>query len=179
MHPFWWIGIGAAVIWLDYGAGPSARFPVLYAIPVILAAWYSGWRPAFALATAVPFAHIGWLMFVWTPSGDLGRSVAATGFRGAVVLLIGLWFARLSAHEREIQRYVQRLEGLLAICSFCKGIRNKVGEWEPRETFISTRSRAEFTHGMCPRCSKLHYPDFEYPPFDPEDVSSSSGEMKQ
>ena len=75
---------------------------------------------------------------------------------------MALWFARLSEHERALRRHVQRLEGLLPICSFCKSIRNKSGEWETLETFISTRSEAEFSHGFCADCGRTHYPE-SYP----------------
>jgi hypothetical protein len=70
---------------------------------------------------------------------------------------MALWIARLSEHERALTRYVQRLEGLLPICAFCKSIRNTDDQWEPLETFISTRSDAEFSHGFCPTCVKTHY----------------------
>ena len=50
------------------------------------------------------------------------------------------------------------LEGLLPICAFCKNIRNDKGEWERMEGYISRRSEAEFSHGICPSCSDKHYP---------------------
>jgi hypothetical protein len=53
---------------------------------------------------------------------------------------------------------VERLEGLLAICSFCKNIRNANGEWEPLETYISKRSEAQFSHSFCPTCLERYYP---------------------
>lgn len=160
VNPLWWTGIGALFIWLDYVAGPNPFFPVLYAIPVILAAWYSGRLPAAALALGVVAARIAFLTFVWTPP-DLAFFIAATIFRGAIVLAIGIWFARLSDYERDIHGYVHRLEGLLSICAFCKGIRNAAGQWEPLETYISTRSEAQFSHGLCPGCGKLHYPELD------------------
>jgi hypothetical protein len=174
VNPLWWSGIGVLLIWFDFLAGPSAPFPVIYVIPVIVAAWYSGRRPALALAVAVPLAHIAFLGAVWAPSGDLAIRIAATIFRAAVIIVIALWFARLSEHERDIHRYVQRLEGLLAICSFCKSIRNKAGDWEPLETFISARSEAQFSHGLCPSCGRLHYPDI-----DLEDTFAAGVEAKQ
>lgn len=152
VHPLWWIGIGAGWIGIDYLAGPSAQFPVLYVIPVSLAAWYSGRRPALALAAAIPLAHV--LL--------LGAPIAATIFRAAVVLVMALWFARLSEHERELDRHVQRLEGLLPICCFCKSIRTEAGVWEPLEVYISERSEAQFSHGFCPRCGQEHYPEMDY-----------------
>ena len=55
---------------------------------------------------------------------------------------------------------VQTLRGLLPTCSFCKAIRDERGEWQPMETYISKRSHAKFSHGCCPKCGKLHYPEF-------------------
>jgi hypothetical protein len=79
--------------------------------------------------------------------------------RGGVVLVIALWFARLADLERELSRQVKILEGLLPICSFCKSIRNENGQWECLETFISRRSEAEFSHGVCPSCGAANYPE--------------------
>lgn len=161
LHPLWWVAIGAGSIGLDYVAGSETRYPALYAVPVILAAWYSGRRCALALAIAVPLAHVIFHVALWTEPDALPEHIAATMFRGAVISLVALWFVRLSEHERELHRHVQRLEGLLPICSFCKSIRNKEGDWESLEAFISRRSEAQFSHGLCPPCGKTYYPDFE------------------
>lgn len=159
----WWIGIGAALIWLDYSPGPGTQFPVVYVIPVMLAAWYSGRWPALALAVALPLSHVVLLVALWRqPAEDLPELLATTIFRGAVIMVMALWFSRLSEHERELHRYVERLEGLLPICAFCKSIRNKAGDWETIETFISQRSEAQFSHTFCPSCGKTHYPGFDH-----------------
>ena len=118
-----------------------------------------------ALAVAVPLAHVLFIVLASNTPGDLGQLAAPIGetlFRGVVIFVMALWFARLSEHEHALERHVQRLEGLLPICSFCKSIRNKSGDWEPLETFISTRSEAEFSHGFCASCGKTHYPE-SYP----------------
>jgi hypothetical protein len=159
LHPLWWSVIGVALIGADYLAGPSTQFPVMYVIPVSLAAWYSGRGPALALAVAVPLLHIIFLVASQKPPGELAALVATTIFRGAVIIVMALWFSRLSEHERALHRYVLKLEGLLPICSFCKNIRNEAGDWEPFETFVSTRSDAMFSHGLCSRCSRRHYPE--------------------
>ena len=51
------------------------------------------------------------------------------------------------------------LSGLLPICSFCKKIRNKEGDWELLERYITARSESKFTHGLCPECRDKHYPE--------------------
>ena len=162
MPPLWWSPIAVGLIWIDYMAGPYAQFPVLYVIPVSLAAWYSGRWVSVALAVAIPVAHVLFLVALWTQPADLGTLIATTILRGAVILLMALWFARLSEHERTLDRHVQTLEGLLPICCFCKSIRTKAGDWEPLETYISKRSEAQFSHGFCPSCGKAHYSDIDY-----------------
>ena len=150
------------MIWLDYADGTNAQYPVMYVIPVALAAWYSGRWSALALAAVVPLMHGLFLTTLWKQPGDSLGVLGPTIFRAAVIVVMGLWFARLSEHERELHQYMERLEGLLPICAFCKSIRNKAGDWEPIETYISERSEAEFTHGFCPTCGKTHYPEIEH-----------------
>jgi hypothetical protein len=162
VHPLWWSAIGVGAIWIDFLAGPYAQFPVLYVIPVTLAAWYSGRSASVALAVAIPLAHVLFLVTLWLPLPDAGALVAATIFRGAVILVMGLWFARLAEHERALHRHVHRLEGLLPICCFCKNIRTESGEWETLESYISERSEAQFSHGFCPSCGEEHYPGIDY-----------------
>ncbi len=54
---------------------------------------------------------------------------------------------------------IKRLEGMLPICSSCKKIRDNKGDWNHIEKYIRDHSEAEFTHGMCPECSKELYPE--------------------
>jgi tetratricopeptide (TPR) repeat protein len=52
---------------------------------------------------------------------------------------------------------VNLLSGFLPICSNCKKIRDDDGEWEQMEAYISKRSEATFSHGICPDCMKALY----------------------
>jgi two-component system response regulator VanR len=52
---------------------------------------------------------------------------------------------------------IQRLKGLIPICSHCKKIRNDEGYWQQLEVFIREHSDAEFTHGLCPDCEREIY----------------------
>lgn len=56
---------------------------------------------------------------------------------------------------------VKQLSGLLPICSNCKKVRNDSGYWEQVEQYISERSEATFTHGLCPDCMKKMYPGMD------------------
>lgn len=62
---------------------------------------------------------------------------------------------------------VRRLEGILPICSNCKKIR--IQETDPRnqdnwiqiETYVATKTDAQFSHSICPDCIKKLYPEIQ------------------
>jgi len=155
-NPLWWWAMAAALVAADYLVTGTIRFPVAYVVPVAFAAWYSGRRPARAIAAVVPIAHL--VLFVTVLHASSTAVVVETILRAVVIGVLGMWFARLAEHERALERYVGRLEGLLPICAFCKSIRNKAGSWEPLESYIEAHSRAEFSHGFCPACADRNYP---------------------
>ncbi len=58
-----------------------------------------------------------------------------------------------------------KLEGILPICSNCKKIRLESADpknqdsWIQIESYISNRTEAQFSHGICPECMKKLYPE--------------------
>lgn len=58
---------------------------------------------------------------------------------------------------------VKQLSGLLPICASCKDIRDDKGYWNAIERYISQRSDATFTHGLCPDCATRLYPNIKLP----------------
>jgi len=54
---------------------------------------------------------------------------------------------------------IRTLSGLLPTCMYCKKIRDQGGQWNPREVYISQRTQAEFSHGICPDCQERAYAD--------------------
>lgn len=74
---------------------------------------------------------------------------------------------QLSEKNKELERAVKEiktLKGLLPICFNCKRIRLEGADpmiqesWILLELFISKRTDAEFSHGLCPDCAKKLYP---------------------
>jgi hypothetical protein len=51
-----------------------------------------------------------------------------------------------------LQDRVKRLEGILPTCMYCKNIRDENQIWVSIEQYITERSSAEFSHGLCPDC---------------------------
>ena len=63
----------------------------------------------------------------------------------------------LAARVTEVEAalaHVQRLQGLLPICSYCKKIRNEANYWEQVESYLGTHSDLDFTHSICPQCTE-------------------------
>jgi CheY-like chemotaxis protein len=61
----------------------------------------------------------------------------------------------------ELQKALEKvkvLSGLLPICASCKDIRDDKGYWKQVEVYIRDHSEAEFTHSICPDCTKRLYP---------------------
>ena len=67
---------------------------------------------------------------------------------------------RLIIELQDALAEVRTLSGLLPICSGCKKIRDDQGYWNQIEDYISSRSKATFSHGICPECAKKLYPDY-------------------
>jgi len=91
----------------------------------------------------------------------------------AIVLVIGAvpWIRvrRLRAGARELDRRVQEairelkvLSGLLPICAWCKKVRDDQGYWSKIEAYLSARTEARFTHGICPDCETQMIPDEDH-----------------
>ncbi len=66
---------------------------------------------------------------------------------------------KLITELKDALDHIKTLSGLLPICSNCKKIRDDQGYWNQIETFIHNHSDARFSHGICPECAKILYPD--------------------
>lgn len=61
----------------------------------------------------------------------------------------------LAARVAELEvalAHVQRLQGLLPICSYCKKVRNETNYWEQVDSYLTSHSDVQLTHGICPTC---------------------------
>jgi len=61
----------------------------------------------------------------------------------------------LAERVRELEaalKLVQRLQGLLPICLYCKKIRNDKNYWQQVESYIMEHAQVRFSHGICPEC---------------------------
>jgi len=49
---------------------------------------------------------------------------------------------------------VKELQAILPICMYCKKIRDDENDWQTVEDYISHRTKATFSHSVCPNCYK-------------------------
>lgn len=106
----------------------------------------------------------------WREFGqDLGFLVALLAILAASYWVVQRALARQREADAERDRVIEdlmqslvevrALRGLLPICSHCKKIRNDEGYWDQLETYICSHSDAQFTHGICPECAELLFPE--------------------
>lgn len=156
----WITGLG----WLDFFSGHELNFFVFYFIPIGLAAYRLGFLPA--VISAAGSAAV-WAMADRLAGREYSSPMVAgwnTLIRLLAFLTFGAAIARLrtllgqqQAMSRELQKTLDELrvlKGLLPICAYCKQIRDDEGNWHQLEAYITERSMAVFSHGMCPACKR-------------------------
>lgn len=154
-----YIAIALIVLVVDFYTGKHIRFPILYIIPVGIAAWYNQKTMAYSLAVFLSLARFGFHI-PWQETDSLFSASINTGVRIFALVLYAYLVDRTSWQTRELKKRVKLLEGILPVCASCKKIRNEQGTYEKMETYISDHSEAEFSHGICPECAQKLYPEF-------------------
>jgi hypothetical protein len=152
INPAWWVPIALALAGADYLTGHVAVPPV-FAVPVTVAAWYSGAKVAIPLAVFLPMMRL-------LSVQQVGNEVTAARFiLGVLTLfLLAVVVSRLERHERDLQERIAALESLLPVCGWCKSIRRADGGWESLEHYMES-SGTQVTHGICPDCAQNHWSD--------------------
>ena len=67
---------------------------------------------------------------------------------------------RLITELQSAIEHIKTLRGIIPICANCKKIRDDKGYWEQVEAYVSRHTEAQFSHGICPDCMKILYPEF-------------------
>jgi len=61
---------------------------------------------------------------------------------------------RLVRELRTALEEVTELRKIVPICMYCKSIRSDENYWQRVETYISHHTKAQVSHGVCPKCYK-------------------------
>lgn len=148
-----WVLASIVILLIDFLTGPFIQFPILFVVPVAIATMAQGLIGGLIAAVLLPLARLSFFLR-W----DLPASWVMEWVDTLIDVIILSAFAATIHQIVQQQRQIKVLEGMLPICGFCKRIRDHEGEWRSLETFISERSRAQFSHTFCEQCGKVHYP---------------------
>lgn len=66
---------------------------------------------------------------------------------------------RLLDRQQETGKEVQRLQGFLTVCAYCNRVRDGEGKWIQRDRYAGKHFFREISHGICPECMEIHYPE--------------------
>ena len=157
------VAVLAVVTAVDTFTSYELGFSAFYVIPVLIATWGVGTSRglAFALLSACC-----WYVADLTS----GRPLTHEFYRfwdsfnhfisfSLIAVLTGrlkLGFQREQALRENLDltmKNLRELEGLLPVCAWCKKVRNDEGYWEELEAYLEPRTKAAFSHGICPECA--------------------------
>lgn len=66
---------------------------------------------------------------------------------------------KLIENLQKAQETINYLKAFLVICSSCKQVRDESGDWIDLDAYIRDNSDTQFSHGVCPQCMEMLYPD--------------------
>ncbi len=139
---------------------------VLYTTLVLLAMWSPHRR--FILLVAAVVSVLTVLDFFLSPGEANWMAIS-----NRLLSLFTIWIAAVlsfllkrdqEGRERLILDlqgsldHIKTLRGLLSLCVSCKKVRNGQGYWKSLDAYVSERSEAQITHGICPDCFTHYYP---------------------
>jgi hypothetical protein len=103
----------------------------------------------------------------WSPGwlDSLGALLSMSAQLAIALGTIMAYFRRAHDDSLALQRRLEDalttvLGGIIPICAHCKSIRDESGRWERLESYITTHTDAELSHGICDVCMAKHYPDY-------------------
>jgi hypothetical protein len=166
----------------DYVTGYEIGISLFYMIPISFAGWFGGRSPSIIISSlsvltiaAADFMAGKEYPHFFVEAWNLLMRLGFFTVYGVVISLIKADLderTRLVAELQKALSEVKQLSGFLPICASCKRIRDDRGYWNQIESYISSHSEAQFSHGICPECVRKLYPE-EY-----ESLFGKQGEEK-
>lgn len=147
--------LATAAFWAEFELspreGPDPLVGILVGAPILGAA-----------VCGMHYTAMWASIFQATPGAGTPSSPVFTPFALSVAVLVvttlilsiavgGTWVDRRLEQARTT---IAHLEGLLPICAWCKKIKDEDGAWQDLEAYIRSRSRAQFSHGICAQCER-------------------------
>ena len=141
--------MGLIILLLDLVTGPFLLFPILFIIPVALAAWFRSARLAYTLAFLLPLGRFFIAAFIDNPS-PLIYIVANALIRVAVLVFMAFLVSRIARQTKEMER---RVNDLVTMCAWSRTIEYE-GEWISFEQYLLRRFKINTSHSISPAEAK-------------------------
>jgi hypothetical protein len=150
-------GLTATIFVLDLLLPRGVAIPMLYVIPILLAAHFR--QPWFRVLVAGGCTALTLLGYAFSEPGAPFWVSASN----RTLAIVAIWVTAVLAWERAKARaHIAMLRDLLPMCASCHKIRDDQGYWSQVEQYLESHTRTTLTHGICPECLQKWYPDF-YP----------------
>ena len=133
------------------GTEAAAKIHAMYSIPIVFLTAYSDDKTLENAKAAEPMGYVT-------------KPIEKNDLK--ITLEMAFYKAGMEAERRALTRKLQEaldeiktLTGIIPICASCKKVRNDTGYWQVVEQYIEQHSGAQFTHGICPDCTRKLYPE--------------------
>ena len=100
----------------------------------------------------------------WMPaSADAVNALASMAAQLSIAIgTLLAYFRRATTEAESLHRQLETalttaLSGYIPICMHCKSIRDESGTWEKLEKYLSRRTSALLSHGICDTCLATHW----------------------
>jgi hypothetical protein len=128
----------------------------LFTLGVMICARFGG-AVSGVVATAISIAAAV-IVFLGPARDETERAadlieIILFAFAGLGITWLAQHLRDATLQAKQALEQVRTLTGLLPICAWCKKIQDEADQWQPLERYISQRSEAQFTHGLCPECA--------------------------
>jgi len=147
--------MGFAIFLADFLTGPFLLFPVLFIVPVSLAAWFYSTRWAYVLAVLLPIGRC--LIADMENQAPLIYSVANALIRVGVLAFMAYLVGRTARQTRELR---EKVAGLVTMCAWSKTVEYQ-GEWLSFEEYLKRRFNVDTSHGISPAEAEKVFKDFK------------------
>ncbi len=150
--PLYALLFAAVALGGDYLTGPQIHFPILFTLPVMLAAWfgYVGW--AFAITVALSLGRLVLATEIWRSELNLAIALTNVTVYATVLVIQAVLLFRAGARIRELSLQLRTVYGQKTLCPTCHRIRTDAGHWQPIDAYIAAWSQTQITRESCPAC---------------------------
>lgn len=153
------------VLLLRGGQQPEGLFYHPTQAFLLLIALYGALPNTFARQISPPVLFtgcliLGRLFWFFDAGGDAVTDIVALTVFNAIGILMVRRRAALQRLVSEAFQELHALRGIIPICAHCKKVRTDASEWQQLENYVGEHSSAQFSHGVCPECMQVHYPEY-------------------